>query len=109
MESRRRRNGAAAIAAAVAAGMLAAAPAAAQQNPPEKLPETYVRSAPGATAASLEADGERQQPEESPTGLRAGPTPTPEGGFAGSEVGASDKYGFDDSQLNERARLAYPE
>lgn len=105
MESRRRRNGAVAVAAAVAAGLLAAAPAAAQQ----KLPETYVRSAPGATAASLEADGEQPQQADSPTGLRAGPTRTPEGGLAGSEVGASDDYGLDDTQLNDRARLAYPE
>jgi hypothetical protein len=91
-----------AIAAVLVAGGLSASPAAAQQ---QTLPETYVRSAPVATSATLDVD----EQADSPTGLRAGPTPTPEGGLAGSEVGASDQDGFNDTQLNERARLAYPE
>lgn len=102
MISRDNWNGTTAIAAALMAGALGASPAAAQQQP---LAQTYVRAAPIATSATVNAEDQ----VESPTGLRAGPTPTPEGGFAGSEVGASDQHGFNDTQLNERARLAYPE
>lgn len=103
MISRDNWNGTAAIAAALVAGALGASTAAAQQQQP--LAQTYVRAAPIATSATVNAEDQ----VESPTGLRAGPTPTPEGGFAGSEVGASDQHGFNDTQLNERARLAFPE